>query len=633
METARSILSKHWGYASFRKGQEQAISSILKGKDTIVLLPTGGGKSVCFQVPALVKSGICIVISPLIALMEDQVQALNNKGIKAMHLGGNLPLNELRRKLDNALYGSFKFLYLSPERLQNEFVQETIKSLETSLIAIDEAHCISQWGNDFRPAYRAIPIIRSLTDQQVPFMALTATATPKVVTDISDLLELDNPTLVQSSFYRANLSYETYAVSDKLKSVEHILQTNPGPAILYVRSRKGTAMYSMHLNSLGIKSTFFHGGLNTEEKNERLHSWLNEETSVIVATNAFGMGIDKSNVRNVIHVQIPESIESYFQEAGRAGRDGQASRSVLLYDNYDPTQTLQQYTRNLASLTFLKIVYKKLNTFFQVSYGEGDLTTHDFSFSEFCERYDLPLTKTHNALKTLDRIGVIQLNHIYGRKCIVQFLVPSHVLLDYFDRDRELELIGQNILRLYGGIFEVPTRVSVEIVAQRAQRSVNAVLNAIKKMHKDGIIDLELFESDVQLHFLVPREDDRTLNRLGREVDILNNNIIQKIKQTIRFVTNDSVCKSKQLLAYFGEKKTEDCGICSVCLKKKNNTTNIKAPLETLILELIEEQGPLEAANIAQQLNLPLSVVIEKLRSMLERKLIKLHQYNSYQLY
>src|SRR5699024_3515068 len=208
------------------------------------------------------------------------------------------------------------------------------------------------------------------------------------------------------------------------------------------------------------------------------------------------------------------------------------------------------------------------------------------------------------------------LNHIYGRKCIVQFLVPSHVLLDYFDRDRELELIGQNILRLYGGIFEVPTRVSVEIVVQRAQRSDNAVLNAIKKMHKDGIIDIELFESDVQLHFLVPREDDRTLNRLGREVDILNNNIIQKIKQTIRFVTNDSVCKSKQLLAYFGEKKTEDCGICSVCLKKKNNTKNIKAPLETLILELIEEQGPLEAANIAQQLNLPLSVVIEKLRSM-----------------
>ncbi|HLS12577.1 MAG TPA: ATP-dependent DNA helicase RecQ [Flavobacteriaceae bacterium] len=632
METAQSVLLKYWGHTSFREGQEQAITNILHDIDTMVLLPTGGGKSICFQVPALLKPGICIVISPLIALMEDQVLALNNKGIKALHLGGNLGIMELRRLLDNALYGEYKFLYLSPERLQNELVQETIRNLPVSLVAIDEAHCISQWGNDFRPSYNKIPEIRNLIGN-VPFIALTATATPKVVEDTMQLLEMKNPELVQTSFYRPNLSYETYSVSDKLKAIQQIIQSKPGPAILYIRSRKGTASHSKHLNSLGIKSTFYHGGLNTEEKNKRLHSWLNEETPVMVATNAFGMGIDKANVRHVIHLQIPESIESYFQEAGRAGRDGKPARAILLYDDYDPTRTLHQYTRNLADLAFLKKIYRKLNTYFQISYGEGDLTTHDFSFANFCDRYELPLTKTHNALRSLDRIGIIQLNQVYGRKCILQFLAPSQVLLDYFDQNRELAHIGQNILRLYGGIFEVPTRISVETVATRAERSVDMVLQAIKKMDQDEIIDLDLFESDIQLHFLVPREDDRTLNRLGKEVDQLNKNTIRKIKQSIDFVINDSLCKSRQLLAYFGEDMQENCNICSVCRQDKNTTKNKENANEAAILKVLKEMGPLEAKSIAQQINLPVNKTIALLRTMLTRKKVTIYQYNKYRLY
>lgn len=633
METAHNILLKYWGHTSFREGQEQAIASILEGTDTMVLLPTGGGKSICFQIPAMLHSGICIVISPLIALMEDQVQALKKKNIKAMHLGGNLPTMELRRMLDNALYGKYKFLYLSPERLQNELVQETIRALPVSLVAIDEAHCISQWGNDFRPSYRKIPIIRSLI-APVPLVALTATATPKVVKDTLELLEMNTPKLVQTSFYRANLSYETYRVNDKLKAIQQILQKNPGPAILYVRSRKGSATQSMHLNSLGIKSTFFHGGLSTEEKSERLHSWLNEETPVMVATNAFGMGIDKANVRNVIHLQIPESIESYFQEAGRAGRDGHTARAILLYDSYDATRALQQYTRNLADLNFLKIVYKKLSTYFQISYGEGDFSTHDFSFSNFCERYELPLSKTHNALQTLDRIGVLQLNHVYGRKCTVQFLTSSEILLNYFEQNKELEHIGQHILRMYGGIFEVSTRVSVESVATRSARSVHSVLQALKKMELDNIIRLELFESDIALHFLVPREDERTLNRLGKEVDLLNKNTIRKVKQSIAFITDDTQCKSRQLLSYFGEQMQEDCTICSVCLQKQNvsQKQNPKKG-EIAIVKLLKEQGPQDATDIARQLNLPVDITIDLLRNLLERKIIKLHQYHTYQLY
>lgn len=632
MKTAQTVLLKYWGHTSFKEGQEQAITNVLNNIDTMVLLPTGGGKSICFQVPALLKPGVCIVISPLIALMEDQVQALQRKNIKALHLGGNLGTKELRRLLDNVLYGNYKFVYLSPERLQNELVQETIRSLPVSLVAVDEAHCISQWGNDFRPSYSKISEIRTLIGK-VPFIALTATATPKVVKDTMRLLKMENPKLVQSSFYRPNLSYETYPISDKIKAIQDLIQTNPGPAIIYIRSRKGTALHSKHLNSVGIKSTFYHGGLSTEEKNDRLHSWLNEETPVMVATNAFGMGIDKPNVRHVIHLQIPESIESYFQEAGRAGRDGLPARAILLYDNYDPTQTLSQYTRNLADLAYLKKVYRKLNTFFQISYGEGDFTTHDFNFSAFCERYKLPITKTHNALRTLDRIGVIQLNQMYGRECIIQFLAPSQVLLDYFDQNRELAHIGQNILRLYGGIFEVPTRVSVEIVATRAERSVDKVLQAIRKMEQDEIIHLDLFEFDIQLHFLVPREDDRTLNRLGKEVDQLNKNTIRKIKQSIAFVTNDSLCKSRQLLAYFGEEMLEDCNICSVCRQNKNLAKNKESINQSAIIKILSEMGPLEAKSIAHKTNIPVDTTIALLRDLLIRKKIILHQYNKYRLY
>ena len=402
--------------------------------------------------------------------------------------------------------------------------------------------------------------------------------------------------------------------------------------MVYIRSRQGTVDYAKHLNSLGIKSSFFHGGLTSEEKNNKLQDWLSEKTLVMVATNAFGMGIDKPNVRHVIHLQIPESIESYFQEAGRAGRDGKTSRAILYYNNYDATFALEQFTRNLADSKFVKFVYQKLNAYFRMSYGEGELSTHDFNFAEFCERYNLPVSKTYNALRTLDRIGVIQLQEVFGRKCIVQFQISSNALLDYFDTDYELSLIGQRVLRLYGGIFEVPIKISIETVAKETERSVKQVIQVLRRMEEDKVIDLELLESDIQLHFLVSREDDRTINRLGREIDLLIKNTLDKVKATIAFINNDEICKSRQLLAYFGEENSDDCMVCSVCIKQANAVSEPKAILQVNIVGLLKDNGPLQAVDIANYLERDLYDITNELRDLIELDKIQIHLNNYYKV-
>ncbi len=367
--------------------QEEIIASVLNGNDTVALLPTGGGKSLCFQVPALVMDGICIVVSPLVALMGDQVNALKERGIKALKLTGGISFDELNTLLDNALYGNYKFLYLSPERLQQEIVQNYIKQMNVNSIAVDEAHCISQWGNDFRPAYKNITLLREI-HPLVPIIALTATATPEVLEDTIAELKLELPAVFKNSFVRENLSYQVSKEEDKLYKTEQLLKTNTGSAIVYVRSRKSTIEISEQLNSLGISATFYHGGISAKEKAQKLQEWRNRTFSTMVATNAFGMGIDHPNVRFVIHLQIPESLESYFQEAGRAGRDGEYASAVLLYNEYDKMYVKQQFVDSLPTTSDLKSTYRNLNNYFQISYGEGEFTKHNFSFSEFCKTYN-----------------------------------------------------------------------------------------------------------------------------------------------------------------------------------------------------------------------------------------------------
>lgn len=631
MKQHHDILEQYWGFTSFRPSQEEIINSVLNGKDTFALLPTGGGKSLCYQLPALVMDGICIVVSPLVALMNDQVNALKEKGIKAMHLSGGISFSELGILLDNALFGNYKFLYLSPERLQQEIVQNYIKQMKINLIAVDEAHCISQWGNDFRPAYKNIVILREL-HPLVPILALTATATPEVLEDTISELRMELPAIYKNSFVRKNLSYQVYHEDDKLYRAEQLLKKNTGSAIVYVRNRSKTVEISEHLNSFGISSAYFHGGLSSKEKLERLNSWRKGAVSTMVATNAFGMGIDHPNVRYVIHLQIPESVESYFQEAGRAGRDGEYSQAILLYNDHDKYLVKKQYIDSLPTTADIKEIYRRLNNYFQISYGEGEYSKHDFDFSKFCKTYGLNTLLTYNALISMDRLEVVQMSEEFGRKSIVQFLLPSGQLLDYFDKDVKASVIGKTILRIYGGVFEMPTNINLDTIVSKTRQPMDVVIEVLNKMERDNVIELHLQTTDATLTFLVPREDDRTINVISKEIKVQNERKMAQVKAMVNYVKNDTICKSVQLVSYFGETQAAPCGICSVCRTTILEPSKIELKeIAQKILKLLKE-GAKSSREISEQLLLPEPKVIKALRLLTDNEYIKINIRNQFYL-
>jgi len=629
MTTPIQLLQENWNYDTFRPLQEEIINAVIENNDTFTLLPTGGGKSICFQIPALLKPGICIVISPLIALMQDQVQHLQQKGIKAIALTSGIKYSELDTLLDNCIYGNYKFLYLSPERLQQDLVKERLKRMNINLIAVDEAHCISQWGNDFRPSYKKIKILREIKPS-VPIIALTASATPEVVEDIIKELDLFQPKVFRQSFFRGNLGYMVYHALDKNDKLIRILKRYQGSSIIYVRNRKSAIEISEFLNASGYAATYYHGGVDAKEKTKRFQQWLAEEVRVMVATNAFGMGIDKANVKTIIHYNIPESIESYFQEAGRAGRNGETSYAFLLKNENDIVRVQNQFIKVLPDVDFVKLVYRKLSNYFRISYGEGEQSIHGFNFNSFCKTYNLNTLMTYNALQFLDRCSVINFTQRFTKKSTIHITSTGNHLLKYLEQNPHLELITKAILRTYGGVFDEEVKVNLSLIASKVNSTETNVIEVLKKLQDAELLEFHHKLTDADIVFLVPREDDHTINRVKPYIKELRNSKVNKVKTMIGFVQNESICRSKQLLAYFGEKDSKDCGICSVCIANNKTITDPKE-IRNNIINLLQERQ-LSSRDILTQLRCPEETALEILRELNEHNIIKIDPYNNYQL-
>ena len=629
MSEALQILKKYWNHDHFREPQEEIIKAVLSGQDTFALMPTGGGKSVCFQIPALMQKGICLVISPLVALMKDQVANLQKRNIKAIALTGGIKSDELIDLLDNCQFGNYKFLYLSPERLQSDWILDRIKTLPINLIAIDEAHCVSQWGHDFRPAYLKISNLKTHFPK-VPFLALTATATPRVKEDIITELGLQNPQCFEKSFERKNIAYMVFEIEDKLFRIQQILSKNPQPSIIYVRNRKACLDTAAQLNSLGFKATYYHGGLSTKEKEKNMNLWMEEKVQVMIATNAFGMGIDKANVKTVIHIQLPENMENYYQEAGRAGRNEEKAFAVLLTSPSDIAQAENQFIYVLPDKKFLLEVFIKICNYFQIAYGEGINEQYSFNLNQFCVRYKFPVLKTYNAIQFLDRQGIISLSQEFSEKISLQFIIPSKEVIRYTSLNPNDEEIILAILRSYPGIYDIQTNFNLSLIARKSKHSEIEVQTVLEKLKEKGIVDYHSKNNDTTLVFNEIREDERTINRVAKYLKHQNQLKKEQLESVLNYIKEDSICKSKQILAYFGEEKSTNCGICSYCISQKAKK-GTKISLSEQIIALLKT-ADLSSREIQNKLNNPSNDVIFALQELLENKHILILTNNKYSI-
>ena len=629
MQTALAILQKYWKHDQFRSLQNEIIDTVISGKDALAILPTGGGKSICFQVPALMQEGICLVISPLVALMKDQVANLQARDIKAIALTGGIRNDEMINLLDNCQFGNYKFLYLSPERLQSDWILDRIKNLPINLIAIDEAHCVSQWGHDFRPAYLKISDLKKHF-QKVPFLALTATATTKVKEDIIKETGLENPTVFQKSFARENIAYMVIETEDKLYKMEQILKKNPQPSIVYVRNRRACIAISSQLKSLGFKATFYHGGLSPKEKETNMSMWMQEQVQVMVATNAFGMGIDKANVKTVIHIQLPDNIENYYQESGRAGRDGERGFAVLLTNPSDNIQAENQFLLNLPDKTFLNSVFVKLCNYFQIAYGEGINEQFNFNLNQFCLKYNFPTLKTYNAIQFLDRQGVISLSQEFSEKISLQFLIPSKEVIRYNSLHPHDEEIILTILRTYPGIYEMQTAVNFDLIAKKSNHKSSEVEAVFFKLKEKGIINYNAKNNDTSILFNEIREDDRTINRIAKYLERQNQLKKEQLYSVLNYI-NKKQCKNQIILNYFGEQTDNSCGICSYCIGNKKTVPNKKSATK-LLLELLQTES-LNSREIQERTQLDSETLIKVLQELLEQEKIILKANNNYTIF
>jgi len=612
MSTALDVLNNYWSYSSFKDPQEEIINNVLAGKNLIAVLPTGGGKSICYQVPGIVKEGVCIVISPLIALMNDQVSALKKLRIKAIAVTSALGQNEVIDAFDNLFYGNYKFLYLSPEKLQSKFIQEKIKSLKINLIAIDEVHCISEWGHDFRPAYLKIPVLNEL-HPRVPIIGLTATATNNVLNDIIKQLNITDVNIIKQSLIRKNLAFNIIRSEDLYYHIKLILSKTKLPSILYANSRKKVKNISDYLNKNNYKSTFYHGGLSNKEKQVSFENWMSEKTPIMVATNAFGMGIDKENVQSIIHIDIPNSLENYMQEAGRAGRDGNMAFSYIFANDHSIDNVQRQFLKNKVTVAFAKNIYKLLSQYFHISYGELPLDSFEFNITDFCSRYGFNIIQTYNTLKLLEREQVLLFDENFNKQSTLKFTVSPDVILKFSARTNS-EVI-KTLLRSYGGLFEQEVKINESLIAKKLGTTQTSIKKELVKLSDDSFVIYNFKKNISKIQFLVPREDDITVHKIAENIKQLNTVKLDKINAVIGYVTNTSECRSKYLLAYFDEDKVNNCGICDVCIK--SSPRNLKQLSED-ILALFSTKQCLSTKEVIAHFNIENTTILSTLQLLLD---------------
>ena len=597
MLSPQEILKQYWGYDSFRSKQEDAIHSILDAKDTLTLLPTGGGKSICFQVPALMMEGICVVISPLIALMNDQVTALKAKNIRALAITSGMSFSELDIALDNCIYGNYKFLYLSPERLESDMVQQRLKKMNINLIAVDEAHCISEWGYNFRPSYLKIAEIREITT--APIIALTATATPLVVKDIQEKLKFDNENVISTSFYRDELSYVVLKQDDKDSKLIQILNRVKGTSIIYCRTRKETKRIHLLLSEYGITSHYYHAGLDVLERASKQKQWQLNHVRVMVATNAFGMGIDKNDVRLVIHNHLPFSLEAYFQEAGRAGRDRKLAYSILLYNDLDIHNLKKQINDHYPEIEIVRNVYQQIANFLGIAIGDGKHQEFPFHINEFCERYNLNQLQTYNALKLLEKEDYIKLSEAIHQPSRLFIKVTHTELYQFQISNKQYDILLKILLRSYGSLFDNFTKIQENIIAKRAQLSTQEVKDFLTNLKQMDILDYIPQNSNPKLLMLKTRVDSKYISLSKETLETRKANEEAKAASVIQYASNQYQCRSHVLQNYFGEEDNKRCGKCDVCLERnKLNINDQEFEAIMLAIQNLISQNPMHVDDI-----------------------------------
>lgn len=602
MKDPRHILKEYWGFGSFRPLQEDIIRAVLEGKDVLALMPTGGGKSLCYQVPAMAADGLCLVISPLIALMKDQVENLRKKGITAFAIYSGMSRKEVIHTFKTAMESNCKFLYVSPERLETALFKEYLPGLGIHLVAVDEAHCISQWGYDFRPPYLRIAALRKELPG-VPILALTASATPEVQEDICQKLEFNDRQIFRQSFERANLSYSCFNVDSKINKIIRILQKVPGTGIIYCKSRKRTKEISELLRLQGIPADHYHAGLAQEERNKKQEDWIRGQVRVIVCTNAFGMGIDKPDVRTVIHADVPDCLENYYQEAGRAGRDGKTSYAVLLYDDRDLKELEEMASLRFPSLDEIRQVYQSVANYLQIPSGSSEGQYYDFDLTDFLKKFRLPSHTVLYSLKALEQEDWLAFNEQVFLPPTVMFTVQKDTLYEFEKNNPALEPCIKTLLRSFEGIYDQPVSISEKMMAGLMKKEAEDVKKELTVLDHFGIIDYRPRKDNPQLCLLRGRVKAEDIRIDMQAYEKRKEQFRKRMRQMVQYVKDETNCRSRIIGAYFGDEKINDCGICDTCLQKKATVlSNEEWEIIHRRLLTLLQAGPVDSKQLLQQL-------------------------------